>query len=225
MATNDHSEGIRLQSERVVRAYKALRDSPSSANFTSDDFPVGLFAELVQQIKLLEGWLEPLAGDLHEQTIAEIREEYPEADEREASCVSRSGSRSGLRARRRTRLTRRSALRCSRDTRPSDRNGTRPAPLRAHRARRRRAAASSSAGDRGVDRLKRSNLRKPWAAFRRPFSLQPAWQDSLMPSTHDANMAALRMAYNVAFTTHAERARALTEALMRGGGHGRTHRS
>ena len=42
-----------------------------------------MFAELVQQIKLLEGWLEPLAGNLHEQTIAEIREENPEADERE----------------------------------------------------------------------------------------------------------------------------------------------
>ena len=37
-----------------------------------------------------------------------------------------------------------------------------------------------------------------------------------MPSTHDANMAALRMAYNAAVTTHAERARALTEALIRG---------
>ena len=83
MATIDHNECIRLQAERVVRAYKALRDSPSSASFTSDDFPVGLFAELVQQIKLLDGWLEPLAGNLHEQTIAEIREENPEADERE----------------------------------------------------------------------------------------------------------------------------------------------
>ena len=85
MATFDHNECIRLQSERVVRAYKALRDSPNSATFTNDDFPVGLFADLVQQIKLLEGWLLPPAGDLHEQTIAEVREENPEADEREVA--------------------------------------------------------------------------------------------------------------------------------------------
>lgn len=59
MATQDHNEGIRLQAERVVTAYKELRADANSANFQSGDFPVGLFAELIQQIKLLEGWLAP----------------------------------------------------------------------------------------------------------------------------------------------------------------------
>jgi hypothetical protein len=54
-----HLDGIRLQAKRVVRAYRELRDDTASANFKSDAWPVGLFAELVQQIKLLEGWLEP----------------------------------------------------------------------------------------------------------------------------------------------------------------------
>jgi hypothetical protein len=76
-----NSEGIRLQAERVVSAYHALRAAPKNSDFTSADFPVGLFAELVRQIKALAGWLEP--ADLHEQTIAEIREENPEADDRE----------------------------------------------------------------------------------------------------------------------------------------------
>jgi hypothetical protein len=37
-----------------------------------------------------------------------------------------------------------------------------------------------------------------------------------MPWTHQSDIASLRMAYNVAVTAHAECARALTEALMRG---------
>lgn len=63
MATDStHSEGIRLQAERVVRAYKALRSNAHSANFTSDEFPVGQFVELVQQIKQLDVWLQPAEG-------------------------------------------------------------------------------------------------------------------------------------------------------------------
>jgi hypothetical protein len=58
MATTDHSECIRLQAVRVVRAYHDLRNTAHSADFKSDDFPVGLFAELVQNIKQLDGWLE-----------------------------------------------------------------------------------------------------------------------------------------------------------------------
>ena len=58
MTTQDvHSEGIRLQAERVVRAYRALRDAPKLSDLHERRFPVGLFAELVQQIKQLEGWL------------------------------------------------------------------------------------------------------------------------------------------------------------------------
>jgi hypothetical protein len=64
-----HSEGIRLQAERVVRAYKELREAPKNADFKSDDFPVGLFADLVQQIKVLDGWLEPS----DEPRLAELR--------------------------------------------------------------------------------------------------------------------------------------------------------
>jgi len=58
-----HLDGIRLQAERVVRAYHELRADAHSANFQSGDFPVGLFAALVEQIKLLEGWLEPSEPD------------------------------------------------------------------------------------------------------------------------------------------------------------------
>ena len=82
MTTHDHSEGIRLQAERVVRAYKEMRDTTNSANLKSDDSPVGLFAELMQQIRMLEGWLEP-RPDLHAETVAELREEHRDADERE----------------------------------------------------------------------------------------------------------------------------------------------
>jgi hypothetical protein len=64
MATiQDHNEGIRLQAERVVRAYQELRDSAASVPTMEKDWPVGLFAELVQQIKLLDGWLKPVGGD------------------------------------------------------------------------------------------------------------------------------------------------------------------
>ena len=59
MASHHHSEGIRLQAERVVVAYNEIRDTANSANFKSDEFPVGLFAALIQEIQRLEGWLEP----------------------------------------------------------------------------------------------------------------------------------------------------------------------
>jgi hypothetical protein len=50
MATDSvHSQGIRLQAERVVRAYRELRSTAHSATFTSDEFPVGQFAELVSK--------------------------------------------------------------------------------------------------------------------------------------------------------------------------------
>ena len=105
MATDSvHPEGIRLQAERVCRAYRTLRASAHSADFTSAEFPVGLFAELFQQIKQLDVWLEPsepadkvanriaavrdLTADeardgLHAETVREICEENPEADDRE----------------------------------------------------------------------------------------------------------------------------------------------
>ena len=63
MATTDDNRGVRLQAERVVRAYHELRAAPKNADFKSDDFPVGLFAELVQQIKQLDGWLQPTVDD------------------------------------------------------------------------------------------------------------------------------------------------------------------
>ena len=56
------SECIRLQAERVCRAYRTLRGSAHSADFTSAEFPVGLFAELFQQIKSLDIWLQPVEG-------------------------------------------------------------------------------------------------------------------------------------------------------------------
>jgi hypothetical protein len=83
------SEGIHQQALRVVRAYNALREAPKNTEFNSDDFPFGLFAERLQQIKLLDGWLEPAVeseagpASLHDQTMAEICEENPEAGDRE----------------------------------------------------------------------------------------------------------------------------------------------
>jgi hypothetical protein len=62
MATQ-RAECIKLQSERVVRAYNELRGAAHSADFKSDEFPVGRFAELVTEIKRLEGWLEPVADE------------------------------------------------------------------------------------------------------------------------------------------------------------------
>lgn len=54
------SECIRLQAERVVGAYHALRAAPHCADFNSPEFPVGQFAELVTEIKRLGHWLEPV---------------------------------------------------------------------------------------------------------------------------------------------------------------------
>jgi hypothetical protein len=87
MATHSvHSEGISLQAERVVRAYKALRAAPNSADFSSDSFPVGLFVELVTQIKQLAHWLEPVEGEDWERNQAgidsakaELRQQFEQA--------------------------------------------------------------------------------------------------------------------------------------------------
>jgi hypothetical protein len=73
-----------------------------------------------------------------------------------------------------------------------------------------------------ADRLRRK-LRKPWAAFGGPFvrfrrfnvNRGVVHPDSPMPWKDRPDIAALRMAYNVAVTAHAQCARALTEALMR----------
>jgi hypothetical protein len=54
-----HSEGIRLQAERVVRAYSAMRDRAKTME--SGDFPVAEIGELFQQVRLLDGWLQPIA--------------------------------------------------------------------------------------------------------------------------------------------------------------------
>jgi hypothetical protein len=58
LRADDRTQGVRLQAERVVRAYHELREAPKNSDFKSDDFPVGLFAELVTEIKRLDGWLE-----------------------------------------------------------------------------------------------------------------------------------------------------------------------
>lgn len=63
ISPTQRAECIKLQAERVVRAYNDLRTTAHSADFKNDDFPVGRFAELVQQIKLLDGWLQPVEGD------------------------------------------------------------------------------------------------------------------------------------------------------------------
>jgi hypothetical protein len=47
-------------SARVVRAYNELRGTAKNSDFTTDDFPVGKFAELFGQLKQLDGWLEPI---------------------------------------------------------------------------------------------------------------------------------------------------------------------
>ena len=49
-----HSDGIRLQAERVVRKYKELRAATGSSFEPNPEFPVGLFAELVTQIRQLD---------------------------------------------------------------------------------------------------------------------------------------------------------------------------
>ena len=113
MATQDTgSDGVRLQAERVLRAYKALREAPKNSDPRDDVFPIGLFAELVQQIKQLEGWLEPaesadqtanrinriaavrdLTGEearerLYAETVREIQAEYPDISrEQIAACL------------------------------------------------------------------------------------------------------------------------------------------
>jgi hypothetical protein len=51
MTTRDHSDGIRLQAERVVRAYNELRGTAKHSDFNSDELPVGKFVELFKQIK------------------------------------------------------------------------------------------------------------------------------------------------------------------------------
>ena len=56
-------EGVRLQAERVVRAYNELRAEAKSANFKSDDFPVGKLGELFHQVRHLDGWLEPAPAE------------------------------------------------------------------------------------------------------------------------------------------------------------------
>jgi hypothetical protein len=43
-----------------------------------------------------------------------------------------------------------------------------------------------------------------------------AWQDETMARSRDPDIAALRMAHNVAVTAHADCARALAATLMRG---------
>lgn len=57
------AEGLRLQAERVVKAYNELRADARSADFKSDDLPVGKFAELFTEVKRLDGWLEQVASD------------------------------------------------------------------------------------------------------------------------------------------------------------------
>jgi len=99
--SNVHSEGVRLQADRVVSAYRELRNTAHSADFTSDDFPVGKFAELFQQIKALAGWLEPdswrsgadlalelidSAGDLHHS--ASLEAQYREVGEPQNNFVA-----------------------------------------------------------------------------------------------------------------------------------------
>ncbi len=78
-AQDVQSEGIRLQAERVVRAYRTLRASAHSADFTSAEFPVGLFAEIVQQIKLLDGWLQPVEQPTADD-VAQPFSEYAESE-------------------------------------------------------------------------------------------------------------------------------------------------
>jgi hypothetical protein len=75
------AECIRMQAERVCRAYKALREAPKSAEFQSDDFPVGHFATLVTEIRRLDGWLEPTdetSADEHLDVMAAAGEPFGE---------------------------------------------------------------------------------------------------------------------------------------------------
>jgi hypothetical protein len=60
MTAHDHSEGIRLQAERVVRAHKELCAAAKSAG---DDFPTDKLGELFQQVRALDGWLQPTETD------------------------------------------------------------------------------------------------------------------------------------------------------------------
>lgn len=79
MTAHDHSEGIHLQSERVVRAFKALREAPRNSDFKSDDFPMGKYIALVDEIKRLDGWLEPITATA---TTAKRRPSESERDAR-----------------------------------------------------------------------------------------------------------------------------------------------
>jgi hypothetical protein len=80
ISPTQRAECIRLQADRVVRAYRTLRASAHSADFTSDDFPVGLFAELFQQIKQLDGWLDTPPSDPEPDSVAETDSEHIERE-------------------------------------------------------------------------------------------------------------------------------------------------
>lgn len=63
ISPTERAECIRLQSERVVRAYRGLVATPKNSQFADPDFPVGALGELMMEIRRLEGWLEPAADD------------------------------------------------------------------------------------------------------------------------------------------------------------------
>jgi hypothetical protein len=71
---SNRNEGIREQAKRVVLAYHELRADAASADFKSDQFPVGLFGELIQQIRLLEQWLLKVPAEPAPQSFAEHAE-------------------------------------------------------------------------------------------------------------------------------------------------------
>lgn len=75
----DRAECIRLQAERVVGAYNALRAAPSSADFTNDAFPVGQFAALVNEVQRLGGCLES-AEQPSNAAAAPTDDDEPEGD-------------------------------------------------------------------------------------------------------------------------------------------------
>jgi hypothetical protein len=61
--TQDHDQCIKAQAERVVAAYRDLRAASHNTDFASDEFPVGRLAELFQQVKQLDVWLEAPAAE------------------------------------------------------------------------------------------------------------------------------------------------------------------
>jgi hypothetical protein len=74
VTSQDHDQCVKAQADRVVAAYRDLRAASHNTDFASDEFPVGRLAELFQQVKQLDVWLEAPHAEQSEQSVREYVE-------------------------------------------------------------------------------------------------------------------------------------------------------